>query len=810
MLGLSVSVAAADASFIIDASGAQRAVRSDHLLVGGENPAGESIDSNDYYLTWNDQPFVPVTAEFHFARYPNAYWEESLLKIKAGGINIVATYVHWIMHEEIEGVFDWSGDRDLRRFVELAGAMGMKVIVRIGPYGHGEVRNGGFPDWLLAKPVVERSNDVNYLHYVQLFFNQTGKQLEGLFFGEGGPIIGVQLENEYQHSASAWAPFYPGQPTEYTASPSDRGTTHIGVSVSQLENPNAITGIEHMRTLKRLANAAGMEAPLYTATGWGNATIIPNETLPVAAAYVYPTWEKAGEQSAFFRYTDLQENPDYSPVSYVSADYPYFAAELGTGIPVNYTRRPFVLPGSNDAMVNRFLGSGANGIGYYMYHGGTTPKGKATDFLSEEALSYPKLSYDFQAPLGEFGEARESYHRLRALHHFVQAFGARLAPMAVVLPHALPATGQSDNEHLHFAARANGTSAFLFVNNFQDHAAVTDARGVAFQVKLDSGQVRIPHHGTIDVLAGENLILPVNMDLSGIALLSATAQPLTRLTGDDVDRYIFIAAESAPAEFVFDHGEMLKVTAPSQCEERIGSGKLLVECGSIERATFILESDSGARAEVVLLSRDVSRDAWVLELGGKNHLVISKAMPLTLGNGRIQFVHKSSEEQVTILPAVSKVPVLIGPGAVDVISDANATESVFRIKQRRFAPDFSAEMVTPVKLGVTIAGDLPPGVADLFLEIDYIADTVMAFMGNELVADSFYYGEPWRIGLKRFFGDEGWRSPLFHFRPMYPNAPCLDDLSGSAIPEFENDEPVILVNSVRLQPEYSTSLQLKQ
>lgn len=135
-------------------------------------------------------------------------------------------------------------------------------------------------------------------------------------------------------------------------------------------------------------------------------------------------------------------------------------------------------------------------------------------------------------------------------------------------------------------------------------------------------------------------------------------------------------------------------------------------------------------------------------------------------------------------------------------------ETVFRIAQNRFAPDFSAEMVTPTKLGVTVTGDLPPGVADLFLEIDYIADTVMAFMGNEFVADSFYYGEPWRIGLKRFFGHEGWRNPLFHFRAMYPNAPYLSDLPEAAIPRFEDDEPVILLNSVEIQPEYATSVRL--
>jgi len=801
-------LAASETEYVIDASGAERPVRYDHLQAGGKSPAGDRIDSNDYYLTWNDQPFIPVAGEFHYARYPNQYWEESLRKIKAGGIDVVATYIHWNVHEEIEGEFDWTGDRDLRRFVELADSIGLKVIVRIGPFGHGEMRNGGFPDWLLAKPVVERSNDPDYLHYTQLFFNEIGKQLHGLFFKDGGPIIGIQLENEYQHSASAWAPFYAGQPTEYTASTKDLSVTHIGVAISESENRNATYGVEHMRMLKKLANEAGMDAPLYTATGWGNATIIPDVTLPVTAAYAYPSWEKSSVQSPFFRYTNLQENPDYSPVSYVGTDYPYFAAELGTGIPVNYSRRPVVVSESNDAMVNRFLGSGANGIGYYMYHGGTTLKGKRTNYLSEEALSYPKLSYDFQAPLGEFGEARESFHRLRTLHYFIHSFGANLAPMAVVRDNEIGQVVSADKEHFHFSARSNGSSAFLFLNNFQDHAKLSDAIGIAFRITLDDGQVRIPHTGTFDVVAGENLILPVNLDLSGITLVSATAQPLAKLRNEDLSRFVFISAEKAPTEFVFRRKDELRISDTSACEAREDSGFLRVECRSTRRASFVIEDDGGAKVEIILLSRAQSRDAWVIELGGQEFLAISKAIPLVLSSELVQFIHKSNEEEVTIIPAVSGQFSSVGPGSVTVGSDSGKAATVFQIKQDEFVPEFSASMVTPKKLTVNITGNAPQGVIDLFLEVDYVADTVMAFMANDLVADTFYIGEPWRIGLKRFFGDDHWRNILLHFRPLHKDAPFLEDLPASAIPDFENGGPVLTVKSVRLIPEYSTILEL--
>ena len=134
--------------------------------------------------------------EFQYSRYPASEWEQEILKMKAGGVTIVSTYVFWIHHEEIEGHFDWSGQRDLRRFVELAGKHGMLVWVRVGPWDHGEVRNGGLPDWLLQK-CATRENDPAYLKYVARFYGEIGRQLKGLFWKDGGPIAGVQIENEY-------------------------------------------------------------------------------------------------------------------------------------------------------------------------------------------------------------------------------------------------------------------------------------------------------------------------------------------------------------------------------------------------------------------------------------------------------------------------------------------------------------------------------------------------------------------------------------------------------------------------------------
>ena len=141
-----------------------------------------------------------MMGEFHYSRWEDDTWEEELRKMKTGGINIVATYLFWIHHEEKENEWNFSGRRDIRRFVQLCRKVGLQVFLRIGPWVHAEVRNGGFPDWVQrAKDYEPRTNDEGYLKAVEKYFNQLGKQLEGLMFKDGGPVIGVQLENEYGH-----------------------------------------------------------------------------------------------------------------------------------------------------------------------------------------------------------------------------------------------------------------------------------------------------------------------------------------------------------------------------------------------------------------------------------------------------------------------------------------------------------------------------------------------------------------------------------------------------------------------------------
>ena len=163
--------------YSIDVSGVKTGVIRHHLDLGGSNAEGDSIAVNSFYIERRGEPYIPVIGEFHYARFPRQYWDEEIKKIKAGGVSVVATYVFWILHEFKEGEFDWSGDLDLRYFAELCGQNGLDLIVRIGPFAHGEMRNGGLPDWLYGRPIEVRSNDPAYLFYVDRLYRQIGQQL---------------------------------------------------------------------------------------------------------------------------------------------------------------------------------------------------------------------------------------------------------------------------------------------------------------------------------------------------------------------------------------------------------------------------------------------------------------------------------------------------------------------------------------------------------------------------------------------------------------------------------------------------------
>lgn len=757
----------------LSAPASPKKIYTGHLKLGGTSPSGGSIEVNSFYMSEDGQPVVPVMGEFHYSRFPAEQWEEAILKMKAGGLTVIPTYVFWNIHEEKEGVFDWTGNKNLRRFIELCRKHDMATIVRIGPFSHGEIRNGGLPDWLFAHPVEVRSNDANYLKYVEHLYQEIAAQLEGLYYKDGGPIIGIQIENEHQHSAAPWAICYPGEGKDMTSATYDTSITMVGVSVQNQKITRAELGELHMRTLKGMAVKAGMITPLYTATGWGNAAVIGDEALPVTAAYTYPFWAKPF-MSPFCLFKDIQRNPDYAPVRYDTEKYPSFCAEMGVGIQMIYSRRPIVKAEAAEALMVRSLGSGANGIGYYMYHGGSTPKRiDGIGFFSDEVMAVPKISYDFQAPIGEFGLVRDSYQHLRILHTFLKEFGAILAPMETVLPEGNERITPDNRETLRYAARMKDDSGFIFMTNFQDHdTARIDQAGLQIKLNLQNETLMIPAKGTFTLKKDVSAILPFHLHMQDAVLKYATAQLLTKIEDNGNEHYLFFAPEGFVPEYSFD-------------KHTLKSGKAFYTPEAGTRSTFSITTKSGKKILITTLTHEQALNAVKVN----NRILITRA---------------------TVLPEKDKCTLLsLGENCIEYIlypSRAGWKQQFAQTEAVSATVDW--KKVGTRRMTVHIDSPAVPQVNEYFLRIHYVGDVAMAFINGSMVLDHFYYGAPWTIGLRRFRHELKEHDMNFYFRPLRKEPSFLMDLPNAAIPDFTQRNANCQVKQVEVIPEYKVVISL--
>lgn len=770
MLGLSPLPIKAQQVYELTAPQVAKKIYTGHLKLGGTSPTGGKIEVNSFYMSKDGHPVLPVIGEFHYSRYPAEQWEESVLKMKAGGLNIISTYVFWNIHEEKEGIFNWRENRNLRRFIEVCQKHDMSVIVRIGPFCHGEIRNGGFPDWLFAQPLEVRSNDANYLKYVARLYKEIAVQLRGLYYKDGGPVIGVQIENEHQHSAAPWAIFYPGEKMDMTSATYDSSITMIGVSEQHQKITTSELGDLHMLTLKRMAEKEGIITPLYTATGWGNAAVIGNEAIPVTAAYTYPFWAKPS-MSPFCLFKDIQRNPDYSPVRYDTDKYPSFCAEMGVGIQMIYSSRPIVKAQAAEALMVRTLGSGANGIGYYMYHGGSTPKqDNGVAFFSDDAMGMPKISYDYQAPIGEFGLVRDSYQNLRILHTFLNDFGSLLAPMETVLPEDYESITPDNRDRLRYAVRMKDDAGFIFMTNFQDHdTGRVDQTGLQLKLNLLKEKLTIPAKGTFTLKKDESVILPFNLSLQDAILKYATAQLLAKIQDNGIDHYIFFAPDGLRTEYHFD-------------KKTLKSGKSVYTPEAGTQGTFTITTKKGQKVKITTLTRQQALNTTKIN----NHILITRA---------------------TVLPEKDKCTLLsLGENNIEYVlypSDKGWKQQTIEVEP--VATDKTNwEKIGARRMTVHLDAPAMPQVNEYFLRIHYVGDVAMAFINGSLVLDHFYYGAPWTIGTKRFQSELKQHDMNFYFRPLHKDVPFLKELPHEAIPDFSQKGTNCQIKNVEVIPEYKT------
>jgi hypothetical protein len=767
-------IAAAENGPIVDARKPGLPLRSGHLRMGtGTGPNGR-IGITNLYLTRDEQPWLPVMGEFHFTRFPSAYWEEELLKMKAAGVAIVASYVLWNQVELAPGRIDWSGDRDIGRFVRLCAKHGLLFFLRPGPWGHAEARFGGIPDWIVGgtRP---RTNDPAYLAQVERFWRSLFDQVQELLWKDGGPVVGLQIENEYNLDGL------------------DQGRAHIAA-------------------LKALALRIGYDVPLYTVTGWDQTLYPKGEVVPVHGGYPDEPWSARTtklppKENYLFRF-DSRVSGDLGAQTRGGrrgdadsdmADTPFLGAEYGGGVPVMYRRRPLLQPADVAAAVTTQVGSGVNLLGYYMFHGGANPLANGRT-LEETQRSggyndCPAVGYDFQAPIGQYGEVNPVNAALRPLHYFLTAYGDRLAPMAVHAPAVQP-RDKDDLATLRWAVRAKGDSGFLFVNNHVRQYATAAHPGTRFTVTLESGTVTLPSR-PVTIAPGDSFFWPIGLDMDGVRLDWATAQPVTRLEDEGGPIHVLAATLPGPVEFAFPEGTRL--SAPAKAER----GRVIAQVPpSTERMVSVMGPD-GRRVRLLLLDQASARALWVGEVGGRRRLVLTQADVMFTPEGVVLRQRGDATFAYRIVPGRKTRKRATGPVPRNLV--------VTQTRKAGVAPPI--EIGGPARAAMqplpeahkaaaaftfTIPADAVAG-GDVFLEIDWRGDIGRLFDGADMLDDAYWDGRIWRIGLKRFAARLG-RPWTLTVLPLRADAPIyLDEAARAKLPPGDQVADLL---SVRLVPEY--------
>jgi len=700
-----------------------------HLGLGETNaPGGRTLWADNRCLYRDGRPWIPVMGEFHFTRYPRGEWRDALLKMKAGGIDIVATYVFWIHHEEVRGAYDWSGQRSLRDFLRLCHELGLCAFVRMGPWSHGEVRNGGFPDWLqhpetqatqvsaataskqgemgalqLVSANKLRTADPDFLKLVAGHYGASAAQMKGLLWKDGGPVIAVQFDNESNDLSYVFA-------------------------------------------LKRIARELGVDVPFYCMTGWGQ-SLPTEELIPLYGGYVDGFWKDNRR--------DFMDAFDFSPIrSHMDKEnrilhrFPYACCEIGGGMVSSYAHRIHTTERDTEALALVKLGSGNNLPGYYMYQGGQNPEGRLTTLNESRASGYPNdlpvKDYDFTAPLGAFGQVRERYHRLRLQHLFLHDFGPLLAHMPPYFPEQKPPS-PDDVSTLRWSVRSDGKHGLLFFNNHHRTAPWPARTGVQFALQFDSGTQLVPRE-PFDIPAGAYGFWPVHLDCAGVRVDYATAQLIARLEADGQHWFFFTANEGIVPEFAFADEK------PCRCKPGPG-------------IAFTQRSRNGAKVNYVVLSADQGRQFWKLPLAGRDRVVLSSHALLPDSEDRIRLETLGAEPaRFAVFPPLSAVRCESRrlrtekrglfteyrlPKPAVPRERVEALPAKAAALQGMNAPNAMDESVWTDAGVWRITVPLARRQRDTLLRIHFVGDVARLYAGGRLVADKFYNGRPFDFSLRR-------------------------------------------------------------
>ena len=306
-------------------------------------------------------PYQILSGEMHYLRVPRAYWRDRFRKARAMGLNTITTYVFWNLHEPRPGAYDFSGQNDIAEYVREAQQEGLSVILRPGPYVCAEWDLGGYPSWLLKdRSLTLRSSDPKYIAAMNAWFTRLARELSPLLVQNGGPIIAIQVENEY-------------------GSFGDDHAYMRAVEAALLKSGLATTG-----TL------------LYTADG---ADQVPNGSLP--------------DRPAVVNFGTGEAKNSFATLKKLRPEGPFMSGEYWAGWFDHWGEHHHTTDVASNAAEYEWILRQGYSVSMYMFHGGTS-FGWMNGANSNGSNYEPDTtSYDYDAPLNESGQLTPKYAAFR-------------------------------------------------------------------------------------------------------------------------------------------------------------------------------------------------------------------------------------------------------------------------------------------------------------------------------------------------------------------------------------------------------------
>lgn len=319
-----------------------------------------SFNKTEFEL--DGKPFQIISGEIHPGRVPQMYWRHRIQMAKAMGCNTIAVYVFWNYLEETPGVFDFKTEnRNFAQFIKFCQEEGMWVLLRPGPYVCGEWDLGGLPSWLLKIPDIKlRCMDERYLTAVKRYVAALSKQVKPLLCTNGGPILMVQVENEY----------------------GSYGNDRL-----------------YVKTLHDLWMKNGIDVPFYTADG-ATPHMLEAGSLPGCAIGL-----DSGTNDA-----------DFNEAKKCNPNVPVFSSETYPGW-LTHWKEQFTKPDTANLLKEvRYLLENKKSVNFYVVHGGTNFGFWAGANAFNPTQYQPDItSYDYDAPISEQGQSTPKYFALRKL-----------------------------------------------------------------------------------------------------------------------------------------------------------------------------------------------------------------------------------------------------------------------------------------------------------------------------------------------------------------------------------------------------------